>query len=103
MSQNEHKNRIIISLYVNKTHNTTESSLFLYTCENIKIKSCFHQIHSENIILLYVPTQQNVMIKNVEGVASKGHVEGDPSTKDNMHNSVRRSNRMRNVPARFRN
>ena len=45
----------------------------------------------------------NVMIKNVEGVTSKGHVEGDPCRKDNVHNFVRRSNRMRNVPARFRN
>lgn len=43
------------------------------------------------------------MIKNAKGVASKGHVEGDSRTKDNVHNFVRRSNRMRNVPARFRN
>ena len=43
------------------------------------------------------------MINNAKGVASKGHVEGDPSTKDNMYNSVRKSNRMRNVPACFKN
>jgi len=43
------------------------------------------------------------MINNAKGVASKGHVEGDSRTKDNVHNFVRRSNRMRNVPARFRN